>query len=191
MRPNCLTKLLRIQGYRAVGISIEHRRGREAVILELKRLVRSFECEKCHRRIRKAHSSWLIEIQHLTLWQFVTFLRVRHYRVHCPTCGLTLESLPFVTEGARVSQSLASLVAELCKVMTVKAVAIFQCLHRGTVKAIDKLALERVQASRPLDGITVLGIDEIAVGQGQTYWHMVSALDQNFCSLGKAEDKSI
>src|SRR3990170_1863471 len=177
MRPNCLTKLLRIQGYRVVGISIEYRKGREAVILELKRLGRSFECEKCHRRIRKAHSSWLIEIQHLTLWQFLTFLRVRHYRVHCPTCGLTLESLPFVAEGARVSQSLGSLVAELCKVMTVKAVAIFQCLHRGTVKAIDKLALEQVQASRPLDGITVLGIDEIAVGQGQTYWHLVSALE--------------
>ena len=177
MRPNCLTKLLRIQGYRVVGISIEYRKGREAVILELKRLGRSFECEKCHRRIRKAHSSWLIEIQHLTLWQFLTFLRVRHYRVNCPTCGLTLDSLPFIAEGARVSQSLASLVAELCKVMTVKAVAIFQCLHRGTVKAIDKLALEKVQASRPLDGITVLGIDEIAVGRGQTYWHLVSALE--------------
>jgi len=177
MRPNCLTKLLRIQGYRIVGISIEHRRGREAVILELKRLVRRFECEKCHRRIRKAHSSWLIEIQHLTLWQFLTFLRVRHYRVNCPTCGLTLESLPFVAEGARVSQSLASLVAELCKVMTVKAVAIFQSLHRGTVKTLDKLAMEAVQASRPLDGITVVGIDEIAVGKGQTYWHLVSALE--------------
>src|SRR4030043_593357 len=176
MRPNCFTKLLRIQGYRVVGISMELRRGREAVILELKRLGRSFECEKCHRRIKKAHSSWMIEVQHLMLWQYLTFFRVKHHRVDCPACGLTLESLPFVAEGARVSQSLASLVVELCKVMTVKAVAIFQCLHRGTVKAIDKLAMEKVQASRPLDGITVLGIDEIAVGKGQTYWHLVSAL---------------
>jgi transposase len=119
----------------------------------------------------------MIEVQHLTLWQYLTFLRVRHHRVDCPTCGLTLESLPFVAEGARVTPSLASLVAELCKVMTVKAVAIFQSLHRGTVKTIDKLALEREQASRPLDGITVLGIDEIAVGKGQTYWHLVSALE--------------
>jgi len=107
----------------------------------------------------------------------LTFLRVRHHRIHCPTCGLTLESLPFVAEGARVSQSLALLVVELCKVMTVKAVAIFQALHRGTVKTLDKLALERVQASRPLDGITSLGIDELAVGKGQTYWHLVSALE--------------
>jgi transposase len=88
-----------------------------------------------------------------------------------------LEPLPFVAEGSRVSQFLAFLVTELCKVMTVKAVATFQSLHRGTVKAIDKLALEAAQASRPLDGITVLGIDEITVGKGQTYWHLVSALE--------------
>ena len=177
MRPNCLTKLLRIQGFRVVSMSMEFRRGREAVILDLKRTDRGFECEKCHRRIKKAHSSWMIEVQHLMLWQHLTFFRVKHHRVDCPACGLTLESLPFVAEGARVSQSLASLVVELCKVMTVKAVAIFHSLHRGTVKTLDKLALERVQASRPLDGITVLGIDEIAVGKGQTYWHLVSALE--------------
>jgi transposase len=173
MRPNCLTKLLGIQGFRVLGISMEFRKGRETVILDLKRVGGGFECEKCHRRIKKAHSSWMIEVQHLTLWQYLTFLRVRHHRVDCPTCGLTLEFLPFVAEGARVTQSLASLVVELCKVMTVKAVAIFQSLHRGTVKTLDKHALEREQASRPLDGITVLGIDEISVGKGQTYWHLV------------------
>ena len=177
MRLQYFTKLLGIQGYRVTGMSIEERKSREAVILELGRRRHDFECGKCHRRIKKAHSSWMIEVQHLTLWQFLTFLRVRHYRVDCPDCGLTLEPLSFVAEEARVSQSLASLVAELCKVMTIKAVAIFQSLHRGTVKTIDKLAMEAVQASRPLDGVTVLGIDEIAVGQGQTYWHLVSALE--------------
>ena len=123
MRPNCLTKLLGIQEFRVIGINLELRKGREAMILDLKRVNRNFECEKCHRRTKMVHSSWMIEVQHLTLWQFLTFLRVRHHRLDCPTCGLSMELLPFVAEGARVSQSLASLVAELCKVMTVKAVA--------------------------------------------------------------------
>src|SRR4030042_1244002 len=125
MRPNCLTKLLRIQGFRVVSMSMEFRRGREAVILDLKRTDRGFECEKCHRRIKKAHSSWMIEVQHLMLWQYLTFFRVKHHRVDCPACGLTLESLPFVAEGGRVSQSLASLVGEVCKGMTARAVAVF------------------------------------------------------------------
>lgn len=69
---------------------------------------------------------------------------------------------------------MAHLVAELCKVMTNKSVSVFQVLHRGTVKEIDKRAMAKVQAERPLDGITVMGADEIAVGRGQTYWTMLS-----------------
>jgi hypothetical protein len=50
-------------------------------------------------------------------------------------------------------------------------------LHRQTVKNIDKQALAEVQAERPLDGITVLGADEISVGQGHHYWSLFSALE--------------
>jgi transposase len=86
--------------------------------------------------------------------------------------------LDFVdVRGPRVTTRLAHLGAELCKVMTNKSVAMFQCLHRGTVKAIDKRAMAKVQAERPLDGITVMGADEIAVGKGQTYWTMLSAVE--------------
>jgi transposase len=90
---------------------------------------------------------------------------------------LTLEPLPFALKGARVTQGLAALVVELCKVMSVQAVALFQGLHRSTVKAIDKRMLEKIQAERPLDGITVLGMDEIAVGKGHNYWTLVSGLE--------------
>ena len=83
----------------------------------------------------------MIEVQHLTGWQYLTFLRVRQYRVHCPDCGVQGEVLPFMTEGARITRALAGLVAELGKVMTVKAVGLLQGLPRGTVKTIDKRAL--------------------------------------------------
>ena len=177
MRLHYLRNLLGIQGYCIAKLTVEARRGRQVVVLELKRLRQSYECRKCQHKLKRAHSSWWIEVQHLTLWQYPTFLRVRHYRILCPQCGLTLESVPFVQEGARVSCSLATLVVELCKVMSVQAVAIFQTLHRSTVKAIDKQMLQEIQAERPLDGIAVLGADEIAVGRGQTYWTMISALE--------------
>jgi transposase len=61
--------------------------------------------------------------------------------------------------------------------MTVKAVALFQRLDRGTVKKIDKEFLQKAQAERSLEGIEMLGVDEIAIGEGQAYWHLVSALD--------------
>jgi len=177
MQKEFFTKLLGIQGYRIKKMSIEERKGLPALIVELKQVRHSFECGRCHRRIWNAHSSWMIEVQHLTTWQYLTFLRVRHYRVKCPDCGLHAEVLPFMAPGTRVTGALAALVTELCKVMTVKAVSLLQRMHRGTVKTIDKQALKTLQAARPLHGISVLGIDEIAVGQGQHYWHMVSALN--------------
>ena len=95
----------------------------------------------------------------------------------CPTCGLKAERLPWAAPYARVTTKLAALVGELCKVLTNSAVALLLWLHPGTVKTLDKRALQAAQAARPLEGITTLGIDEIAVGRGQTYWHLVHALD--------------
>ena len=76
-----------------------------------------------------------------------------------------------------MTTALSRLIYELCKVTTVKAVAMFFGLHRQTVKNIDKQALAKVQAQRPLDGITVLGADEISVGKGHHYWSLFSALE--------------
>jgi len=177
MQIDYLTKLLRFQGYGITDLKLERRKGKESVILEIRRERTGYECGKCGRWFKTYHSSWPIETQHLMLWQYPTFLKVRRYRVECPECGITMEPIEFMAKGARVTHPLASLVYELCKVMTVQAVAIFQSLHRDTVKAIDKIALKGIQANRPLDGIAVLGADEIAVGKGHNYWTMISALE--------------
>ena len=111
------------------------------------------------------------------LWQHTTFLRFQQYRVICPQCGTKVERLAWLARYERVTTPLAALVAELCKVMTNKAVGLLMGLHPGTVKTIDKEAMTKAQAERPLDGITVLGTDEIAVGKGQNYWHLISGMD--------------
>jgi transposase len=177
MRLHYLRKLLGFPGYRVATLIIEPRRGRKSVILRLERLKRPHACGQCGRPIRYPHSSWWIEVQHLPLWEYPTFLRVQRFRVRCPECGLSLEALPFAADGPMVTSALAALVYELCKVMTVQAVGALMLLHRATVKTIDKRALEKVQAERSLEGITVLGVDEIAVGRGQTYWTMINALE--------------
>ena len=177
MRLHYLRKLLGIQGYCIADLKVEPRRGRRCVILKLKRLCGSHACVKCGHRIKKPNSRWWVEVQHLSLWEYPTFLRVQRFQVKCPACGLSLEPLPFAADGPMVTRPLAALVHELCKVMTVKAAGALMLLHRATVKTLDKQALEKVQAERPLDGITVLGADEIAVGKGQTYWTMISALE--------------
>lgn len=56
--------------------------------------------------------------------------------------------------------------------MTIEDVATFEHLHWETVKNIDKKAIQEAQAERGLEGISVLGVDEISVGKGHNYWHL-------------------
>lgn len=178
MQLHYLTSLLEIQGFCVENLSTEKRQGQNVVVVHLKRETAGYVCGHCFQTVTQGYDSAWQDVQHLMLWQHLTVLRYKRYRVNCPRCGIRTEALNFVgLRGPRVTHRLARLVCELCKVMTNQAVGLFQGLHRGTVKEIDKEAMERVQAERSLDGITVLGVDEIAVGHGQTYWTMVSALD--------------
>lgn len=174
-----LTSLLEIQGFRVVKVERKIENERSGVILELERTTKNYICSGCGRQLTNAYDSRLQVVQHLSLWQHVTYLRFKRYRLKCPDCGVKVEALDFVDKYARVTTALSALVYELCKVMTCKAAALFQCLHRGTVKAIDKGRLQKAQKERPLNGITAIGIDEISIGKGHNYWHLISALLDN------------
>ena len=175
---NYITNLLGISDFKVVSIEITKIGFRKAVILNLKRInVNQFYCSNCGQMVNKAIPYRERIIQHLPLWEYMTFLKFLEYRVICPNCGLKVEALPWLVRYARVTTVLADLVSELCKVMTNKAAGIFLNLHRTTVKDIDKAAIQNVQKERSLDGIKVLGIDEISVGRGHNYWHLVSALE--------------
>lgn len=178
MQTDCLTTLLGIQGYRVSAVDEVGAPFGGAVRFHLERMRQGYICGGCGQGLLQAYDHTWQELRHLTLWQHQTILRFQRYRVDCPDCGVRTEALEFAdVRGPRVTRALAGLIHELCKVTTVKAVALLYRLHRHTVKDIDKEALAKIQAERPLDGITVLGVDEIAVGKGHHYWSLVSALE--------------
>jgi len=49
--------------------------------------------------------------------------------VRCPHCGVRVERLGFLEKNSRQTIELAHQVSELCKVMTVEDVAVFEHLH--------------------------------------------------------------
>jgi transposase len=176
-RDEYLTALLGIPGWYVAGKTCRHRKGRSEAVLVLEREEAVYTCAGCGHVVAEARPWRTQELQHLLLWEHVTILRVQKHRVVCPGCGLKAERLPWAARYARVTTKLATLVGELSKVLTNRAVAVLLWLHRGTVKTLDKRAIQAAQATRSLEGITTLGLDEIAVGRGQSYWHLVSALD--------------
>jgi transposase len=152
--------------------------GRSIVRVHLERTQQGYICSGCGQGVLQGYDHAWQELRHLTWWQHQCILRFQRYRVDCPDCGVRTEALEFAdVRGPRVTLALTSLIYELCKVTTVKAVAALYGLRRDTVKDIDKARLEHIQATRPLDGITVLGMDEIGVGKGHNYWVPVSALE--------------
>ena len=179
MQPDYLTALLGFQGYRVSAVEqIANLPGRSMLRIDLERTREGYVCGNCGKSVSGAQDHTIQELRHLTLWQHQTIIRFPRYRIVCPDCGVRTEALEFAAvRGPRVTRPLSSLIHELCKVTTVKAVALLFGLHRHTVKDVDKKALAKVQAQRPLDGITVLGVDEIGVGKGHNYWSLVSALE--------------
>ena len=170
------TRLLGIQGFVVEAVTQERQGWYSRVTLDIKRDQQKFVCGECGYVSADGIEYRVREIQHLSCWQHLTYLRFKQYRVKCPHCGLKVEALPFVQRYSRVTTMLGSLVYELCKVMTNKAVGLFQGLDDSTIKAIDKEKLQGKQATRSLDGISALGADEIFVGK-KKYLHMISALD--------------
>lgn len=126
MQEEYLTDLLGIQGVRVTRVKLETRGKRTAAIIYLDRPTSGYVCGRCQQPVAAAYDSREQEVQHLTLWEHLTFLRFRRVRVACPTCGVVTEALPFVARYARITLGLAYLVAELCKVMTHQAVSVLQ-----------------------------------------------------------------
>ncbi|MDI6890829.1 MAG: ISL3 family transposase [Thermodesulfovibrionales bacterium] len=173
-----LTKLLGFQGFYVKDMEIERKDDIERVILELWRAKGGkYICSPCGNELLDKHSSWIQEVRHLHLWRYLTILRFEKVKVRCPRCGVKVESLEFLEKSKRITKELSHQVSELCKVMTIEDVATFEHLHWETVKDIDKKAIEKAQTERNLEGISVLGVDEISVGRGHNYWHLISSLD--------------
>jgi len=179
MRQECLTSLLGFQGFRVTAIERIHREHSHSTVrITLERTRKGYICGGCGKRVGRGYDHTWVELNHLMFWQHHCIVRLQRFRVDCSLCGIRTEALEFADiRGPRVTRPLAALISELCKVMTVKAVAAFQALHQQTIRNIDKSALEKIQAERPLDGITVLGADEISVGKGHNYWSLFSALE--------------
>ena len=167
-----ITRLLGFPDFHLVDIETDER----SVVLTLEREKMTFRCGSCGKEGLPGYDHKIQEVRHLLWWQHPTVIRFPRYRVFCPTCGVVTEEVEFLpVRGPRVTRPLAHLVCELCKITTHKAVGLLLGLHRGTVKAIDQAMMEKVQSERPLDGIDVLGFDEIAAGKGQSYWTLICA----------------
>lgn len=132
-------------------------------------------CHACQSPAATVHSKGhLRHIRDLNMGAAEVWLQVEYRKVWCETCGRAkVEHLSFANASQRVTHRLAEYIHGLCKVMTVKDVALHLDLDPKTVKAIDKAFLEPKFGHTDCRDLRVLAIDEIALRKGHNYMTVV------------------
>jgi len=121
-----------------------------------------------------------------------TFIVMRVPRVECAKCGVVRQvAVPFADERGRLTHSLERYVADLCRHMTMQAVAEHLGLRWETVRDVQRDWLARKFRRPKLKHLRQLGVDEIAVGKGHKYLTVVLDLKTGvvvFVGEGKGAD---
>ncbi len=99
-------------------------------------------------------------------------------RVHCRECGaLRQVKVAFADERLRYTRAFARFALRLCRLMTIKDVAMFLHVSWDVIKGIHKRDLQR-RFSRPkLGHLRKIAIDEISVAKGRRFWTLVPDLE--------------
>jgi transposase len=126
-------------------------------------------CSRCGHATRDVHDVTLRRVRELPILDAETWLLVPQARVRCPTCGPTIEALPWLDRYARMTKRFAESVARLAQLLPIKHVADWFGLSWDTVQAIDQAALERQLEPIDLTGVRQIAIDEFALHKGHRF----------------------
>jgi transposase len=167
-----LNKWLGLQGLWVRGVRF-HPEQREVWIEVVPRSRRS-RCGGCGRRVAQRHDRSWRSWRHLEVFGLKTWLRYAIWRVRCPHCGVRTEQVSWARPGSRFTEPFEQEVAWLAQRTDLSAVAAYFRLSWRGVRSIVHRVVERCwNADRCLDGLRVIGIDEISYRRHHHYLTVV------------------
>jgi transposase len=112
------------------------------------------------------------------LWMIPVVLIYAMRRVHCPTCGVKVERVPWAEGKSRLTKEYKWFLAGWARRMSWKEVSIcFQVSWDHVYNAV-KHAVSWGLAHRDLDGIESVGVDEVQWKRGHKYQTLVYQIDE-------------
>jgi transposase len=152
--------------------------GHEALVIDIKpRKNGKPECSVCGRRC-DVHDLLPVRLfEYVPLLAFKFFFRYAPRRVKCPECGIKVEMMPWAYGKERMTISYQVYLARWARRLSWKETAdIFKTSWDSVFRAV-KYVVDYGLANRVLDGVTEIGVDEIAVFKGHKYLTMVYQLN--------------
>jgi transposase len=111
------------------------------------------------------------------LWGYVVFLLYAMRRVDCDRCGITVERVPWADGKNRTCNVYRLFLSRWAKRLSWSEVAVIFGTSWGVVYRSIQWVVAYGLEKRSLDGISAIGIDEIAVWAGHKYLTVVYQID--------------
>jgi len=120
----------------------------------------------------------LRRFEFVPLWGIVVFFAYAMRRVDCPTCGIKVETVPFANGKHRQTKTYAWFLASWAKRLSWSEVA--EAFHTSWhhVFTAVRMAVDWGREHMNLDGITAIGIDEMAWGRWHNYVTVVYQINE-------------
>lgn len=136
-------------------------------------------CSGCGRRrpvydtMREARS-----FTYVPLWGIPVYFLYRVRRVHCPTCKVVVEKMPWAQGKCHLTHTFVWFLARWAQRLSWSEVAqAFLTSWDNVYRSVEK-AVQWGLDHRSLEGITAIGVDEIAWKKGHHYLTLVYQIDQ-------------
>ena len=116
--------------------------------------------------------------QFVPLWGLAVFFVYAPRRVECPDCGVKVEQLPWALGKERLTTTYQWFLARWAKRLAWQEVANLFGTSWNTVYRAVTMAVTWGLAHRSLQGITAIGVDEIAWRKGHKYLTLVYQIQE-------------
>lgn len=167
-----LNKLLGVQGLWVQGLEIRWEDRELWIVVEPRWRVN--RCGGCGRRARRRHDRAWRSWRHLDVFGWRCYLRYAIWRVRCPRCGVRTEKVPWAAAGSRFTRDFEQQVAWLAQRCDLTAVMGYFRISWPSVRRIVDRVVERAwDADSALDGLRVIGVDEISYRRHHHYLTVV------------------
>ncbi len=158
--------------------------GVEALVIDIKPRRNSRPvCPECRKKRNMYDRLPPRLFEYLPVWTFKVFFRYAPRRVKCPDHGVKVEALPWSYGKERTTFAYQVYLARWAKRLSWKEVAhIFETSWDTVFRAVQ-FVVDYGLAHRILEGVTEVGVDEIAVFKGHKYLTLVYQLNAGFRRL--------
>jgi len=155
--------------------------GRSSLVLEIDVEPRKngrAVCSGCHRRRPGYDRLESRKFEMVPLWGILMFLVYTMRRVDCPSCGVTIEEVPWGQGKSSLTSSYRWFLARWAKRLSWKEVAeAFHTSWDSVFRSVE-MAVEWGRRHMDLTGIESIGVDEILWQRGYKYLTVVYQIDK-------------